>query len=50
MNFKKFVLKMVLVIISMRIKLEDFGLDDILIDEKLHGNALMKFIAFYMQL
>ena len=38
MNFKKFVLKIVRVIISM--KLEYFNIDNILIDEKSHENIL----------
>ena len=36
MNFKKFILKTVSVIISVTIKLEDFNIDNILIDEKSH--------------
>ena len=34
MNSEKFVLKIVLVIISMTIKFDDFDFDNILIDEK----------------
>ena len=41
MNFKRFVLKTITVIISMIIKLEDFDFD-ILIDEKSHKNILLK--------
>ena len=40
-NFKKFVLKIVLVIISMTIKLADFNLEDILIDEKSHDSKIL---------
>ena len=41
-NFKKFVLKIVLVIISMTIKLADFNLEDILIDEKSHDSKILR--------
>ena len=45
MNLKKFVLKIVRVIISMTIKLEDFDFD-ILIDEKSHENILIYNISY----
>ena len=45
MKSKKFVLKMVHVIISM-IKLEDFNLDNILIDEKPHKNNFIYEIPY----
>ena len=41
MNFKKFVLKIVCVIISMTIKLKIFDTDNILIDKKSHKNILI---------
>ena len=41
MNFKKLILKIVRVIISMTIKLEDFDIDKILIAEKSDGNILI---------
>ena len=46
MNLKKFVLKIVPVIISMTIKLEDFDLDKNLIDEKSHENILIYDISY----
>ena len=46
MKFKKFVLKIICVIISMTIKLEDFDLDNILIDEKSHENILIYDISY----
>ena len=46
MNLKKFVLKIVSVIISMTIKLEDFDLDKNLIDEKSHENILIYDISY----
>ena len=46
MKFKKFVLKIICVIISMTIKLEDFDLDNILIDEKSHENILIYGISY----
>ena len=47
MNFEKFVLKIVSVIISMAsFKLKDFDLVDILIDEKLHENILIYDISY----
>ena len=41
MNFKKFVLKIVRVIISMTTKLEGFDIVNILIDEKLYEKNLI---------
>ena len=41
MNFKKFALKTVRVIILMKIKIQDFDFDNILIDEKSHENILI---------
>ena len=41
MNFKKLVLKIVCVIILMKIKLEDFDLNNILIDKKSRENILI---------
>ena len=46
MNFKKFVLKIVRVIISMTIKLEDLILINILIDKKSHENILIYGISY----
>ena len=45
MNFKKFILKIVRVIID-TIKFEDFISDNILIIEKLHENILIYDISF----
>ena len=41
MHFKKFALKTVRVIILMKIKVQDFDFDNILIDEKSHENILI---------
>ena len=41
MNFRKFILKIVRVIITMTIKFEDFDLHNFLKDEKLHKNILI---------
>ena len=46
MNLKKFILKIVRVIISMTIKLGNFDLDNYLIDEKSHGNILIYEISY----
>ena len=46
MNFKKFVLKIRPVIISMTIKLEDFDFNNILIDEESHENILIYEISY----
>ena len=46
MNFKKFALKIVCVIISMTIRLEDFDLDNILIDKKSHEIILIYDISY----
>ena len=46
MNFKKFVLKIRPVIISMRIKLEDFDFNNILIDEESHENISIYEISY----
>ena len=48
MNFKKSASKIVRVIISMTIKLEDLDLDNILIGEKSHGNILS--MTFHIKL
>ena len=40
MIFKKSVLKIVRFVISMTIRLEDFDIDNILIDEKLHETLI----------
>ena len=45
MNFKKFILKIVRVIID-TIKFEDFNSDNILIIKKLHENILIYDISF----
>ena len=45
-NFKKFILKVACVIISMTIKVEDFDTDNILIDEKSHENILIYGISY----
>ena len=44
MDFKKFILKIVLVIIPMIIELEDFDFDNVLIDEESHKNILIYYI------
>ena len=49
-NFKKFVLKVAPVIISMTIKVEDFDTDNILIDEKSHENILIYGIHIKLRL
>ena len=41
MNWKKLILKIVSVIISITIKIEDLDLDNILIDEKSYKNILV---------
>ena len=41
MNFRKFILKIVRVIITMTIKFEDSDLHNFLKDEKLHKNILI---------
>ena len=45
-NFKKFALKIANVIISMTIKLEYFGLNNILINEKWNENILLYDISY----
>ena len=47
MNLKKFVLKVVRVIISMTIEFQDFDLDNILIGKKSYGNVLV--YGFYTE-
>ena len=46
LNFKKFVLKIVRVVILMTIKLEDFDFNDILIDEKPHEKILIYGVSY----
>ena len=45
MNFKKFILKILLVIIPMIIELEDFDFDNVLIGEESHKNILIYYIS-----
>ena len=44
MDSKKFILKILLVIIPMIIELEDFDFDNVLIDEESHKNILIYYI------
>ena len=46
LNFKKFVLKILCIIISIAIKLEDFEIDNILKDEKSHEIILVYDISY----
>ena len=46
MNLEKFVLKIVLLIISMAIRFKDFDIDNILIAEKSHHSILIYDISY----